>query len=305
MHSRLFSAALVLAALFSAALFSVALPAGAQAVKTFSTFGGSFAVSQTSYDVAVRYDRGATVTASKTDDLERLFHAAGPGGPTGPLTISYAPGSPVTFVPADNPLPGLLDAGQGAPFQGITIFGGDVSVPTGTPEAVAAAKAARATVINFTFNDPAAPFGETLTGLGLTTIGTGDGREYYDVDFAYSTDGVTFTKFLSAQDYGATLRGSGGTDHFLQATGLSIAGVKVLQLTERPNISRPSNPFFLDGSAVAELDAFFAPTLPAAVPEASSRVSLLFGLPAFGLALGLGLWGGGRNRGEGVRVGQE
>lgn len=282
---------------FGAALLAgVAAPQTAQAqspapVKNFTTYGNGFAVGQTDYNVAATYNSALVTTATGTDDLERLYRQNGTNssnGGLGPLTISIDPASPKQSVDTGNPLSGLADASQGSGGGiGFTIFsasdGGDA---TGTADAIAAQKLAAETIVDFDLNDSAAPYGDTLTGLGLTTVGTGDGREYYDVDFAYSTDGVTFTKFLTAQDSGADLPASGATDEFLQATGISIANVKVLQLIERPNIANPTNPYYLQGSAISEVDAFFTPSV-APAPEPSQAAVLgigVFGLAALGLA---------------------
>ena len=279
-----FGAALALAGLATLA----AAPAGAQTaggvIQTFSTLGNNFAVAQTDYNVTGKYNSKLVTTASGTDDFERLLGYDSNGNVTGPATLTIDPKSPeaASTVDSGNPLPGLADASQGkGGGPGFTIFGGDGG-DGGTDAQVAAAKAMQATVVDFTFNDPNAPAGDTLTGLGLTTLGTGDGREYYDVTFAYSTDGVTFTPFLTAQDSGAAFPTTGATDEFLQASGISIPNVKVLQLTERPNISAPGNQYYLQGSAISEVDVFFSPTAP--VPEASSLVSL-------GSLLTLGLGG--------------
>lgn len=224
----------------------------ASAQKTVNQYGNTFTVSQTETTTNGSFDTGTVAGTEGNDTLQTLAGA-------GKATITFVSGAPSQSF--DNNPAAFADAGGGANGAG-----GKLQMNDGTP-----------TVTQFTFADPAAPNGETLTNIILSTLGVGSGRGLYDVDFSYSTDGVTFTKFLTASDFNGT-----GTQYeqlTANAFGGKITGVRALQLTAR-NV--PFNPGGGGvGSYFSELDVDATPT-PAAAPEPSQTAAL--GLGVLGLA---------------------
>lgn len=217
-------------------------------------YGNTFAVTQTETTTNGNFDTGSVRGTEGNDTLQTLYAA-------GKATVTFVSGAPAQSF--DNNPQSFVDAGGGTSGAG-----GKLQMNDGTP-----------TVTQFTFNDPAAPNGETLTNVILSTLGVGSGRGLYDVDLSYSTDGVTFTKFLTASD----LTGTGTQYEQLTANafGGGISGVKALQLTARNVPYAPGGGGV--GSYFSELDVDATPTPPpAAAPEPSQAAVL--GLGIFGLA---------------------
>lgn len=262
-----------IAALSAALAFAAALDASAQtypnAVQTYNTYGGAFTVTQND-PVTKHYSAGAINNTNPADTLETLSAA-------GNATIAFDTTSSQQTL-ASGTLAGLADsvAGSGG-ANGETQFN---NVGANTPKNDTSNAPS---VVDFTFNDPAAPNGETLNDLGFFTLSTGAGYGFYDLDIAYSTNGVTFTKFLSAQD----ALGNPGTSEQLFANNFNnaITGVKALQMTLRTSDygynSNGSPNTYQVGTWAAEFDVDMTPT-PAPAPEPSQTVA--FGLGVLGLA---------------------
>lgn len=222
----------------------------ASAQKAYNTYGNTFTVAQTEVTAAGNFNTAAVLGTEGNDTLQTLYAA-------GHATITFVSGAPSQSF--DNQPASFADAPGGAGGAGNKIQMND-----GTP-----------TITQFTFNDPAAPNGETLTNIILSTLGVGSGRGLYDVDIAYSTDGTAFTPFLTASDL------SGASDQYEQLVansfGGSIMNVKALQLTAR-NVPYAPNSGNV-GSYFSEFDVDATPT-PA--PEPSQNAAL--GLGVLGLA---------------------
>lgn len=221
---------------------------GASAQKSYNTYGNTITVSQTEVTTDTSFNTGAVMGTEGNDTLQTLYNA-------GKATITFVSGAPSQSF--DNNPASFADAGGGASGAGNKIQMND-----GTP-----------TVTQFTFNDPAAPNGETLTNIILSTLGVGSGRGLYDVDLAYSTDGTAFTTFLTASDL------SGATNQYEQLVangfGGGITNVKALQLTARNVPYAPGSGNV--GSYFSEFDVDATPS-PAAAPEPSQTAALGLGV---------------------------
>jgi hypothetical protein len=237
--------------------------AEAQQIKTNNTYGNTFTVSQSDIPVTGNtYNTSFVQGTSSTDTLQTLLQA-------GYATISYSAASPQTSL-ADGSLTGFADANASGGADKAEFNTTGANSPTNNSNRAP-------NIINFVFSDPNAPNGETLTNLSLFTLQTGDGKNYYDVDIAYSTDGVNFTKFLTAEDMDGDVNGY----EVLAASGFNgaISGVKALQLTGRSIDAAPGNNY-QEGTYISEFDVNATPT--AAAPEPSQFAA--FGLGILGLA---------------------